>query len=352
MNEKEENKLLTRFIKEIPKAELHIHLEGSIEPEMMFALAEKNKVKLKFKTVEELKSAYVFQDLRDFLDIYTQGTKVLKNAGDFYDITLAYLRKSFSQNVLHAEIFIDFQTYMRRGMDAAVIMDGTTAAIRTAKREMGISAYLILAFLRHLGAGSAMETLDVALQYRHLLKGVGLASTELGYPPHLFKEVFEKAAKAGFKTTAHAGEEGPAAYVRESVEILKVDRIDHGNKAMDDPELVKMLVQKQVPLTLCPLSNLALGNVPDLTRHTLKKKLDLGMLVSVNSDDPAYFGGYVNENLIAVAEALNLDFDDIVKLAKNSFVSSFLPEDNKRHYLEKINAFVRNESRSETLQSM
>ena len=340
MNEKEENKILTRFITGIPKAELHIHLEGSIEPEMMFALAEKNKVKLKFKTVEELKNAYVFQDLRDFLDIYTQGTKVLKKAEDFYEITLAYLRKSFSQNVLHAEIFIDFQTYTRRGMDPAVIMDGTTAAIDAAKKELGISTYLILAFLRHLGAKSAMKTLEEALQYKSQLAGIGLASTEVGYPPHLFKEVFEKAAKYGFKTTAHAGEEGPASYVRESIEILKVDRIDHGNKAMDDPQLVKLLIDRQIPLTLCPLSNLALGNVPDLTKHTLKKKLDLGMLVSVNSDDPAYFGGYVNENLIAIAGALNLDYNDIEKLAKNSIISSFLPEENKRELLKKINNFT------------
>ena len=327
---------LIKLISDIPKAELHIHLEGSIEPEMMLALAEKNKINLKYKTIEELQKAYDFKDLRDFLYVYTQGTRVLRTSEDFYKIAKAYFKKSYSQNVLHTEIFIDFQTYARRGIASEIIMDGVWSAIKEAERELGITSYLILAFLRHLGAGSALETFKEGLKYKDKLIGIGLASTEIGYPPELFKEVFDEARKYGFKTTVHAGEEGPAEYVRNSIEILKVDRIDHGNKAMDDSGLVKIIVEKQIPLTLCPLSNVALGNVNHLKNHTLKKKLDMGMLVSVNSDDPAYFGGYVNENLIAVAKALDLNKNDIIKLAQNSFISSFLPEEKKKEYLEMI----------------
>ncbi len=330
--------MIKEFIEKIPKAELHIHLEGSIEPEMLLTLAERNKLRLKYNTIDEVKGAYKFKDLRDFLYIYTQGTRVLKKAEDFYDITKAYLSKVYSQNVLHAEIFIDFQTYSKRGIASEMIMDGVVSAIKGAKSDLGISTYLILAFLRHLGAKEAMKTLQEGLKYKDKIIGVGLASTELGFPPELFEEVFEEARKAGFKTTAHAGEEGPAEYVRNSIDILKVDRVDHGNRAMDDPELVKDIVKKQIPLTLCPLSNIALGNVKSLESHTLKKKLDMGMLVSVNSDDPAYFGGYVNENLIAVQKALALDAIDIVKLAKNSFVSSFLPKEKKEYFLDLINA--------------
>ena len=331
---------MIEFIKNIPKAELHIHLEGSIEPEMLLTLAERNKIKLKYNTIEEIKSAYRFEDLKDFLYIYTQGTRVLRKAGDFYDITKAYLAKAYSQSILHTEIFIDFQTYSRRNISSDLIMDGIVSAIDDAGKEFGMSAYLILAFLRHLGAKEAMKTLEDGLRFKDKLIGVGLASTELGYPPELFEKVFDTARQNGFKTMAHAGEEGPAEYVRNSIEILKVDRIDHGNRAMEDSGLVKTIVQKQIPLTLCPLSNVALGNVKKLEDHTLKKKLEMGMLVSVNSDDPAYFGGYVNENLFAVQKALNLSKDDITTLAENSFISSFLPQEQKDLYLEKINSFV------------
>jgi len=327
---------LKNFIKDIPKAELHIHHEGTIEPEMLLLLAERNKIKLKYSTIEEIENAYKFKDLKDFLYVYTQGTRVLRTAEDFYDISKAYLEKVFSQNVLHTEIFIDFQTYAKRGMKSEILMDGTLAAIKDAKKDYGMSAYLILTFLRHLGAKEAMKTLVEGIKYKKDLIGIGLASSELGFPPELFEKVFEEARKYGFKTMAHAGEEGPAEYVRNSIEILKVDRIDHGIKAMDDSELVKDIVKMQIPLTLCPLSNVALGNVKSLEEHTLKKKLDMGMMVSVNSDDPAYFGGYVNENFIAVADALNLDKNDIVKLAQNSFISSFLPEEEKNIFLDKI----------------
>ncbi len=330
---------MKEFIDNIPKAELHIHLEGSIEPKMLLTLAEKNKIRLRYNTIEEVEKAYHFKDLKDFLYIYTQGTKVLRKAEDFYDITKAYLSKVYSQSVLHAEIFIDFQTYSRRGIRSEIIMDGITSAIKDAKRDYGASAYLILAFLRHLGVREALKTLIEGVKYRDDLIGIGLASTELGYPPEMFEKVFEEARKYGFKTMAHAGEEGPAEYVRNSIEVLKVDRVDHGNRAMEDSDLVKMIVDRQIPLTICPLSNIALGNVKRLEEHTLKKKLDMGMLVSVNSDDPAYFGGYVNENMISVTKALNLTKADIVKLANNSFVSSFLPEDKKKYYLEMIKRY-------------
>ncbi len=330
---------LRKYIKEVPKAELHIHLEGSIRPEMMFNLADRNNIKLKYKNVEELESAYNFKDLRDFLTIYTQGTKVLRTPQDFYDITFDYLSRAFEQNVLHSEIFIDFQTYTKRGVSPNIIMDGTTQAIKEAEKKYNITSYLILAFLRHLGGEAAMNTFEEALKYKDKIVGVGLASTEIGYPPELFEEVFAKARAEGFKTTAHAGEEGPAEYVRNSIEVLKVDRIDHGNKAMDDPDLINTLIERKIPLTLCPLSNLSLGNVKNLKNHTLKKKLDLGMLVSVNSDDPSYFGGYVNENFVAISEALGLNKDEIRILAKNSFISSFLPEESKQYYLNLIDKF-------------
>lgn len=327
---------LNSFIEGIPKAELHIHHEGAIEPEILLKLAERNKIKIGYNTIEEIEKAYKFNDLKDFLHVYNQGTRVLQTSEDFYDITKEYLTKAYSQNILHAEIFIDFQTYAKRGMKSEVLMEGTLAAIKDAKMEFEISAYLILTFLRHLGASEAMKTLKEGIKYKDNLIGVGLASSELGFPPELFKDVFKEARKHGFKTMAHAGEEGPASYVKNSIEILKVDRIDHGNRAMEDADLVKDIVKRQIPLTLCPLSNIALGNVRKLEEHTLKKKLDMGMLVSVNSDDPAYFGGYVNENLFAVAKALGLDKNDIVKLAKNSFISSFLPEKEKEFYLKKI----------------
>ncbi len=333
------NKDLIRFINEIPKAELHIHLEGSIRPEMMFTLADRNNIKLKYKNIDELKNAYNFKDLKDFLIIYTQGTKVLRTAEDFYDITLDYLSRAFEQNTLHTEIFIDFQTYTKRNILPDTIVEGTTQAIKEAEKRYNTSSYLILAFLRHLGGEAAMKTLSEALKYKNEIIGVGLASTEVGYPPELFEDVFAKARKEGFKTTAHAGEEGPAEYVRSCIEVLKVDRIDHGNKAMDDPNLIQTLIDKKVPLTLCPLSNLALGNVKNLKNHTLKRKLDLGMLVSVNSDDPSYFGGYVNENFVAISEALDLNKNEIRTLAKNSFISSFLPEEKKKYYLSLIDKF-------------
>ncbi|MGE5356970.1 MAG: adenosine deaminase [Deltaproteobacteria bacterium] len=331
------NNDLKNFICEVPKAELHIHLEGSIEPETQLRIAERNQINLMYNSIEDIKKAYKFTDLRDFLNIYNQGTRILKTEQDFYEITLEYLVKAATQNIKHAEVFIDFQTYEKRNMPIEILMDGIRQGIKTAKKEFGISCYLILAFLRQLGPEAALKTLESSLKYKDDIVGIGLAATEIGFPPELFAEVFERARKYGFRTTAHAGEEGPASYVKGSIDTLKVDRIDHGNKAMDDPMLIDELIDRQIPLTLCPLSNIALRNVGRLQDHTLKRKLDLGLLVSVNSDDPAYFGGYVNENLFAVAEELKLTVLDIKKLAENSFISSFLPDDQKSHYINMVN---------------
>lgn len=332
---------LIEFLKGIPKAELHIHLEGSIEPETQLLIAERNKIKLKYSNLEDIKKAYKFKDLNDFLQIYNQGTKILKTEEDFYDITIQYLKKARSQNILHTEIFIDFQTYTKRNISPDIIMNGIKQAIKDSKPE-GISTYIILAFLRHLGANAAMKTYELGLKYRDDITGIGLAAAEIGYPPELFVEVYKRARSDGYHTTAHAGEEGPASYVRECVELLKVERIDHGIKAMDDPDLIEVLKEKQIPLTLCPLSNTALGNVKSMKDHTLKKKLDFGLMVSINSDDPAFFNGYVIENMIAVVEELDLDAQDIEKLARNSIVSSFLPEYEKNILLNKINQYVNN----------
>ena len=334
-----DNNILKDFIYKVPKAELHIHLEGSIEPETQLRIAERNKIKQKFKNIDEIVKAYRFIDLRDFLNIYNQGTKILRTEQDFYEITLEYLKKASSQNVRHVEMFIDFQTYEKRNISSELIMSGIKSAIVDAQKSTGITCYLILAFLRQLGPEAAMKTFINSLKFKKDIIGIGIAATEIGYPPELFKEVYDIARKEGFKTTAHAGEEGPASYVKGSIDILKVDRIDHGNKAMDDMELIEELIEKQIPLTLCPLSNIALKNVAKLEDHTLKKKLDLGLMVSVNSDDPAYFGGYVNENYLAVANELDLSIADIRKLAENSFVSSFLPEDQKKRHIKMVNDF-------------
>ena len=327
---------LSEFIGKVPKAELHIHLEGSIEPETQIRIAERNKIKLKYNSVEEVKKAYSFNDLRDFLNIYNQGTKILRTEQDFYEITLEYLNKASSQNVRHVEMFIDFQTYEKRNINPEMILCGIKAAIADANKKTGITCYLILAFLRQLGAEAALKTFMNALKFKEDIIGIGIAATEIGYPPELFAEIYEAARNEGFKTTAHAGEEGPSSYVKSSIDILKVDRIDHGNKAMDDLELIEELIARQIPLTLCPLSNIALKNVAKLKDHTLKKKLDLGLLVSVNSDDPAYFGGYVNENYMAVASELDLTVSDIRKLAENSFISSFLPDTIKDFHIKTI----------------
>ena len=327
---------LNRYIRLIPKAELHLHIEGSLEPELMFAMAEKNNVKIKYNSVDELRAAYNFNNLQEFLDIYYAGADVLLKEEDFYDLTMAYLIKAHEDNVVHTEIFFDPQTHTSRGVKFDTVVNGIARALEDGKKQMNISSQLIMCFLRHLDEEAAMQDLEAALDYKDKIIGVGLDSSELGNPPNKFKNVFERARKEGFLTVAHAGEEGPADYVWEALNLLDVMRIDHGVKSLDDENLVAELVKRQIPLTVCPLSNLKLKVVSDMKDHPIKRMLDKNMMVTINSDDPSYFGGYVNENYLEVARALNLTKDDILILAKNSFTSSFLSDADKKRFFDKV----------------
>lgn len=327
---------LNRYIRLIPKAELHLHIEGSLEPELMLAMAKKNGVNIKYKSEDELRAAYNFNNLQEFLDIYYAGADVLLTEEDFYDLTFAYLKKIHEDNVLHTEIFFDPQTHTVRGVAFDTVVKGITRALQDGKEQMGISSHLIMCFLRHIDEKSAQETLDYALNYKDKIIGVGLDSSEVGNPPSKFVNVFKRAQEEGFLTVAHAGEEGPAEYVWEAINLLNVERIDHGVQSINDEKLVAELVKKQMPLTVCPLSNLKLKVVSDLKDLPLKRMMDKNMMVTINSDDPSYFGGYVNQNYLEVASALNLTIDDILLLAKNSFNASFLTDDEKKHYLDKV----------------
>ncbi|WP_299582757.1 adenosine deaminase [uncultured Sunxiuqinia sp.] len=331
---------LNEFIHDLPKAELHLHIEGTLEPELLFKLAERNQVELKYPSVEALKQAYNFSNLQEFLDLYYEGANVLLEEQDFYDLTWAYLLKCKAQNVVHTEIFFDPQTHTDRGVLFATVINGINRALQDAKEKLGISSQLIMCFLRHLDEASAFETLEEALDYKDLIVGVGLDSSEKGNPPAKFERVFAKAREEGFLTVAHAGEEGPAANVKDALDLLKVIRVDHGISSINDPELVAELAQKQIPLTVCPLSNLALKAVDKLQNHPLKKLMDQGVLVTINSDDPAYFGGYMNENYQASAEALGLTKTELVQLTKNSFVASLLSEPEKERHLEAIEQYA------------
>ncbi len=330
------------FISGIPKAELHLHIEGTFEPELMFEIAKRNNIKIKYESVEELKKAYNFDNLQEFLDIYYAGACVLIEEQDFYDMTWAYLEKVHSQNVIHAEIFFDPQTHTDRGIAFSTVIKGIDRALKDAQNKLGISSRLIMCFLRHLNEEAAMDTLKVALKYKDLISAVGLDSSEVGHPPSKFQRVFELAKKEGFLTVAHAGEEGPAEYVWEALNLLKVLRVDHGNRSLDDDKLVQELVNRNMPLTVCPLSNLKLKVVKDLKDHPLKIMLNKGLLVTINSDDPAYFDGYINENYNAVSQALDLSKDDIYELAKNSFEASFLDEKTKKEFIEKVDEYYQN----------
>lgn len=312
------------FIEQIPKIELHMHIEGSLEPELMFRLAQTNKVDIPFKTVDDVRAAYKFTDLQSFLDIYYQGMNVLRTENDFYDLTMAYLTRAHNQNIVHTEIFFDPQGHTDRGITFGTVINGIHRALDDGQKEFGISSKLIMCFLRHLDEQSALKTLEAAKPYRHLITGVGLDSSENGHPPSKFQNVFSEAGKQGYKRVAHAGEEGPAQYVWEALSLLNVDRIDHGNRSMEDDNLIDMLSDMGIGLTICPLSNTALCNVSDMKFHPLKNMLDRGVKVMVNSDDPAYFGGYMTENFKAVTNALNLDKDDIIKLSENAINVSFL----------------------------
>ena len=327
------------FIAGLPKAELHLHIEGSLEPEMLFALAQRNGVAIPFASVEAVRAAYNFSNLQDFLDIYYQGMSVLQTEADFYDLTDAYLRRAEADAVRHVEIFFDPQGHTERGIAFATVITGITRALDDA-RARGLTSRLILCFLRHLSEAEAEATLDQALPFLHLITGIGLDSSEVGHPPAKFARVFARARGLGLKLVAHAGEEGPPAYVHEALDILHVDRIDHGNRALEDAGLVTRLAGEAMCLTVCPLSNLKLCVVHDLKTHPLRRMLVAGLVATVNSDDPAYFGGYVNANFIAVADALDLTRDEIVTLARNSFTGSFLDAADKARHLAAIDAFV------------
>jgi len=327
---------IVEFIKKIPKAELHLHIEGSLEPELMFKLAERNNIKIPFKSVKEVKAAYNFHNLQSFLNIYYQGAKVLIKEQDFFDLTWAYMLKCKEDNVVHTEIFFDPQTHTNRKIEFDLVINGIYKALVKAEKELGLSSKIIMCFLRHLDEMSAFKTLNQALIHKNKIIGIGLDSSEVGNPPSKFKHVFKKATDENFLTVAHAGEEGPHKYIWEALDILNVKRIDHGVQCSKDKKLVQKLRNEQIPLTVCPLSNVKLCVFKKLEDHNLKKLLDEGLMVMVNSDDPAYFGGYLNTNLIESQKALNLSKEDVKRLVINSFKSSFLEENEKKKWINKI----------------
>lgn len=330
---------LEKYIRLIPKAELHVHIEGTFEPELIFEIAQRNNVPLKYNSVDELRKAYEFNNLQEFLNIYFEAAKVLLHEQDFYDLTMAYLRKVHADNVVYAEIFFDPQTHTERGVNFDTVINGITKALKDAEAELGISSKLIMCFLRHLSEQSAMETLQTALKHKDKMIAIGLSSSEKGNPPSKFFNVFNLVREEGFFVVAHAGEEGPAEYVWEAIDLLEVERIDHGVSSVDDPDLMQELLEREIPLTVCPLSNLKLKVVADLKDVPVKTFLEKGLLVTLNSDDPSYFGGYINENYLQTAKAQNLSRKDIYTLAKNSFTASFITENERKTYLEKLNEF-------------
>ena len=329
---------LPELLRLMPKAELHIHIEGSLEPELMFTLAQRNAVAMTYPDVEALRRAYVFDNLQDFLDIYHAGTRVLRTEQDFYDMAYAYLARAAADNVVHAEIFFDTQTHLGHGVSSDVVISGLHRACVDARIEWGMSAALILCFLRHLSEQDAFECLEQALPYRDKLVGVGLASSELGHPPEKFARVFARARALGLRLVAHAGEEGPSAYIWSALDALKVERIDHGVQAMNDPALMARLVKDRIPLTVCPLSNLKLRVFPTLAQHNLGQMLEAGIVATVNSDDPAYFGGYIHQNFTETFAALGLTAQHAWQLARNSFEASFIEDSVRRQYIDRLTA--------------
>lgn len=324
------------LIKRLPKCELHIHIEGSLEPELMFALARRNGIRLPYPSIDAVREAYRFRDLQDFLNLYYQGMSVLVTEQDFYDLARAYLERARADNVRHVEMFFDPQGHTSRGIPFATVVAGLSRAIADAKRELGVAASLIMCFLRHLDEADAERTLDSALAFKDRIVGVGLDSSEAGNPPSKFKHVFARARDAGFFLTAHAGEEGPPSYVWEALDVLGVARIDHGNHALEDAALVDRIARDRVPLTMCPLSNLRLRVVDDLAHHPLRRMMDKGVLASVNSDDPAYFGGYVNQNYLAISAALRLGRDEIAAIVRNGITASLMPAAEKDKALAEV----------------
>ena len=330
---------LERFIERLPKAELHIHIEGSLEPELMFELARRNGLTFPFKSVDEVRKAYEFVDLQSFLQLYYQGVRVLVDERDFYDLTWAYLREAHTENVRHSEMFFDPQAHTRRSIAFDTVVRGIHQAMLDARRQFGITSKLIMCFLRDLSEAAAMVTLKQALPYKDWIVGVGLDSAEVGHPPEKFSKVFAAAREEGFLTVAHAGEEGPPEYIRQALDSLKVSRIDHGVRCLEDLNLTARLAADGTPLTVCPLSNVKLRVFESVEEHNLKRLLDGGLCVTVNSDDPAYFGGYLTENFVAVQKALRLDRTDIYRLAKNSFQASFLTPGEKQSFLQELDNY-------------
>jgi adenosine deaminase len=331
---------LDTFIAGLPKAELHMHVEGSLEPELMFELARRNRVEIPFRSVEEVRAAYSFSNLQDFLDIYYQGAAVLRTEEDFRDLAAAYFERAAADCVSHAEIFFDPQTHTDRGIPFAVAMEGLAAAMDEARERHGVTSKLILCFLRHLDEEAAFATLRDAEPWLDRIEAVGLDSSELGHPPEKFARVFRAAGEMGLKKVAHAGEEGPPDYVWQALDLLQVDRLDHGNRSLEDPRLVERLASERMTLTVCPLSNHKLCVVDDMAAHPIDRMLAAGLRVTINSDDPAYFGGYVNDNYRAVAAARNIGREDLATLARNSFLGSFLREEEKAAQIERLDAYL------------
>ncbi|NYT86507.1 adenosine deaminase [Pollutimonas harenae] len=335
---------LLDFIQRLPKAELHLHIEGTLEPELIFQLAQRNGIALPYASIDALRAAYQFEDLQSFLDLYYAGASVLITENDFYDMTMAYMRRAQQDGIVHAEIMFDPQTHTQRGVSIQTVFSGIARALREMRNTAGISSYLILSFLRHLSEEEAQTTLTAALalreQYADLWLAIGLDSAERGNPPEKFARVYARCKELGFRLTAHAGEEGPASYVRDALDLLQVERVDHGVRSEEDPALMQRLINDAIPLTVCPLSNLKLCVVDDMQQHNLARMLQQGALVTVNSDDPAYFGGYVADNYLACAEYLNLGRKELAELARNSLLASFLPANEKDHHLELLAAML------------
>lgn len=332
---------MQNFIQNLPKAELHLHIEGTFEPELLFEIAQRNKISIPYKTVEELRKAYQFDCLQDFLDIYYQGASALQTEQDFYDLTFTYLQKCNAQNVRHTEIMFDPQTHTDRGISFETVINGISKACDEANKQFGITSFLIMSYLRHLSEEDCFKTLEQSIPFKHKIKAVGLDSSEKGNPPSKFQRVFEASVKEGYIPLAHAGEEGPASYVWEAIDLLGIKRIDHGNNSLQDPELVKEIIRRNMALTVCPLSNKALKVQPDLTQHPLKKMMDLGLKVTVNSDDPAYFGGQVNKNYEEIQKALQLTKADLYQIARNSFEYSLLDSETKNQYISELDHYYK-----------
>lgn len=328
------------LIQALPKAELHVHIEGTFEPELMFAIAQRNHIDIPYKSVDEVKQAYNFHNLQSFLDIYYAGANVLVVEQDFYDLAMAYFEKCAADKVVHTEMFFDPQTHIDRGITFAVVINGLQRACDEAKAKFGITSHLIMCFLRHLSEEAAFKTLEQALPFKDQIIAVGLDSSEVGHPPAKFERVFAKAREEGFLVVAHAGEEGPAEYVWEALDLLKVNRVDHGVRSEEDPKLMQRLIAEKMPLTVCPLSNLKLCVVDDMAKHNIRRLLQQGVHVTVNSDDPSYFGGYMNDNFIAIAEALDLSNNELKQLAKNSFEASFISDAEKQKWFQQIDALA------------